>query len=247
MRKAQSGYTIMEVLIFLAISGAMFVVAFFGMRSQQDSVGFRQSLDAIELKIRGIFNNVDNGYFGNTGEFTCQAPQALGFRVVVSQEASEGGSNGECVFIGKTIDFSGGSSQMNIATLIGSRLTKNELSYSDGTIKEEPLLAETYTINNSVKWSSSRLYDAVTDSSTEVVGVLRVSAQRDRNAAADLAQANLRAQRKYNIESGSGWPVVSNSNIPMFCFALGDKNGSIKITQNDITVDYNGVGCPTTQ
>lgn len=240
MRKAKGGFTIVETLIFLAVSGAMFVIAFYGMRGQQDSVGFRQSLNGMEQKIREIFNNVDNGYFGNTGQYTCTAP-GPSYRIVTPLPASTsgGGNSGDCVFIGKTIDFNGSDkSKMNIATLIGSRLAPN-LTYNT-TLIEASQLAETYAINNGVKWSGSYLYDAGSGQPPTTVNNLRVSAQRNRNAENNV-QADLRAQRKYYADGA--WSDVSNSKTPMFCFVLGDRKGSIKITQKDINIDYNGVGC----
>jgi type II secretory pathway pseudopilin PulG len=239
MRKARGGFTIVETLIFLAVSGTMFIIAFYGMRGQQDSVGFRQSLNGMEQKIREIFNNVDNGYFGNTGQYTCSAP-GPSYRIITPFPASTsgGGNSGDCVFIGKTVDFNGSDkSKMNIATLIGSRLAEN-LIYNT-TLIEASQLAETYAINNGVKWSNSYLYDTVSGSYTNKNN-LRVSAQRNRNAE-DNVQADLRAQRKYYADGA--WSDVSNSQIPMFCFELGNRKGSIKITQKDINVDYNGAGC----
>jgi hypothetical protein len=241
MRKAEKGFTIIEVLIFLAISGTMFLVAFLGMRGQQDSVGFRQSLNSIELKIREIFNNVDNGYFGNTGQYTCSTNASN--EPSLTPAVGGGGNSGACVFIGKTIDFNVNSSQMSIATLIGSRLATN-LTYGT-TLIEASQLAETYAINNGVIWKSSRLYKS--DGSSSSTTGLRVSVQRDRNAE-DNVQADLRAQRKYKVDASEVWSPVNDDNTPMFCFELdSNRKGSIKITQKDIVVDYNGEGCPNNE
>jgi len=238
MRRADRGFTIVEVMIFLAISGVMFVIAFVGMRGQQDSVSFRQALNGIELKIREVFNNVDNGYFGNIGEYTCSTD--LSYKVNIQYtpgDTSGGGNSGDCVFIGKTIDFSSNHSQMAIATLIGSRLAPT-LDYGTSLI-EIPELLETYEIGRGVQWISSYLYNANTGQYNNA-GDLRASAQRDRNANVDT-QADLRANRTY-YANGS-WNNVSNDALPMFCFGLGDMQGSIIITQKDITVDYGGEGC----
>jgi hypothetical protein len=240
MRKARGGFTIVETLIFLAVSGAMFVIAFYGMRGQQDSVGFRQSLNGMEQKIREIYNNVDNGYFGNTGQYTCSTNASF-VPSITTVGGSGGGNSGACVFIGKTVDFiNDNHTQMNIETLIGSRLDPDELVYGDSILEVDELF-ETFAIGNGVEWIGSYLYDAEKNQYTSVNN-LRVSAQRDRNSE-DNVQADLRAQRRYNVDNSETWLAVDNQNVPMFCFALGDRKGSVKITQKDISVDYNGVGC----
>jgi hypothetical protein len=244
MRKARGGFTIVETLIFLAVSGAMFVIAFYGMRGQQDSVGFRQSLNGMEQKIREIYNNVDNGYFGSIGQYACTAT-APNYHVVIAASVpnatTSGGDSGDCIFIGKTVDFiNDNHTQMNIETLIGSRLDPDELVYGDSILEVDELF-ETFAIGNGVEWRSSYLYDAEKNQYTSVNN-LRVSAQRDRNSE-DNVQADLRAQRRYNVDNSETWLAVDNQNVPMFCFALGDRKGSVKIAQKDISVDYNGVGC----
>jgi Tfp pilus assembly protein PilE len=240
MRQAGRGFTIVEVMIFLAISGAMFIIAYFGMRQQQDGVSFRQALNSIELKIREVFNNVDNGYFGNIGEYTCSTSGSPNYQVAIDYESgstSGGGNSGDCVFIGKVIDFESNDSQMDIETLVGSRLAPT-LEYGTSLI-EVSELAEQYEINNSIQWTGSYLYNATSGQYSNITD-LRVSAQRDRNTTT-ATQADLRASRNYY--ANGAWNNVSNNNLPMFCFGLGDLKGSVTITQKDITVSYAGEGC----
>ncbi len=237
MKRVAGGFTITEVLIFLAISGAMFTIAFWGLRGQQDNVGFRQALDGIEQKIREVFNNVDNGYFGNAGQYTCSL-SGTGYPIL--DAGAGGGNSADCVYIGKTVSFS--NQQMLITTRIGART---------GTKESEPLeLNETYTISNGVSWKVSRIcnqdVNGEPSNCTPSPGVadLRVSAQRDRDNNIDV-QGDLRAQRKYQYGNPpSSWAAVTEASQPVYCFSLGeDKTGSIIITQKDIKVDYNGAGC----
>ena len=216
MRRSNKGFTIVEVMMVLAISGAMFVIAFFGMRGQRESVGFRQALDGVEQKIREIFNNVDNGYFGNVGQYTCKL--VSGNPVLEeSQDGSSGGNNTDCVFIGKSISFN--DNQMTINTIIGSR--------TDNAVTSEPeQLKETYAINNGVTFSPN--------------SNLKVAALRDNDD--DSTATNLRALRKFKINDNE-WESLTDSNQPVFCFVLGDKVGSVTVLQKDIKVDYTGEGC----
>lgn len=233
--KSLTGFTVVEVLIFLVISGAMFLIAFWGMRGQQDSVSFRQALNGVEQKIRESFNNVDNGYFGNIGNYTCEVS---GGAVNISQNddltEDTGGSNSDCVFLGKTVDFIDNASAMTIKTLIGARLVSD--------LENEEAIQETYNIDYNVEWIGNRLYNSNTGQ-YDYTEVLRVRAERDRND--NLAsQADLRANRTYYSEETEGtWRNVSNENLPMFCFGLGDIKGSIIVTQKDIMVNYSGEGC----
>lgn len=239
MHRSSRGFTIVETLIFLAISGVMFIIAFYGMQNQRDNVGFRQALNDIELKIRETFNNVDNGYFGNVGDYKCEVVGGVGEEEILIEpsDGSTGGTSSDCIFLGKIIEFS--NNTMTIFTVIGARTDESITNYSE---EENDPMMETYEINNSVQWLSNKLYNTEYPDEPLSVSTLKVRAQRSSNAVI-TAQNDLRATRAFYADGSSDWQNISENSLPMFCFGLGDKRGSIIITQRDLTVDYTGEGC----
>jgi hypothetical protein len=229
MIKAGRGYTVVEVLIFLAISAVMFVIAFAGTHQQQNGESFRQSINDIELKIRESFNNVDNGYFGNDGTKNCTS-DPVSFVVTITDV--NGGGNSQCVFVGKELDFS--AAALSVITLVGSRLAPS--TSFEGSINNSTL-TETYQITNSVTLNKMILSDGLNYSGS--VNTLNLRVRRDANI---IDQANVRATRQYTINSTS-WSDVDASHVPYYCFTRDNKKAAITVLPDDIYVDYTGEHC----
>jgi type II secretory pathway pseudopilin PulG len=96
------GYTIIEVMIFLAITGALLVSALAIFNGQQSRTRFTQSLREIDAQIRAVATEVEAGYYPNNGRFRCvlsgNAPQLIVGGV-------DQGSNRQCTFLGKSLQF----------------------------------------------------------------------------------------------------------------------------------------------
>lgn len=117
-----SGYTIIEVMIFLAISGLMFVVAVLFISGKQATVEFRQGMQDANTKIQSVVNEVANGEYPAPGNFNCAvgSPSNPGSVPSFSLGSNGQGTNGGidttlhtsgCIFLGKVIEFepSGGT------------------------------------------------------------------------------------------------------------------------------------------
>lgn len=98
------GYTIVEVLIFLAISSLMFLMAATFISGKQAAVEFKQGANDINTQIRSVVNDVSNGQYPPTVSFSCSAP--LGSPPVITTFTTAAqGSNGGCIFLGKVMQF----------------------------------------------------------------------------------------------------------------------------------------------
>lgn len=100
--KTDNGYTIIEVMIFLAVSGMMFVMAAVFINGKQANGEFKQGMSDANAQIQSAINDVSNGNYPSSGNFTCRAnPTGPTF----SPGSVEQGANQGCIFLGKVIQF----------------------------------------------------------------------------------------------------------------------------------------------
>ncbi len=72
MNRSDNGYTIVEAMIFLAVSGVLFVSAMAAVSGQQQKTQFYQSIRDLDSNIRDKINEVGSGTFGNSLNLKCR-------------------------------------------------------------------------------------------------------------------------------------------------------------------------------
>lgn len=100
----KQGYTIVEVMVFLAISGFMFIIAASFVSGRQATAEFKQGMNSINDEVRQVMNDVANGFYPSNSDFPCHTSGA-GPPQFTGAIAEQGGNQG-CVFLGKVIQFS---------------------------------------------------------------------------------------------------------------------------------------------
>ena len=98
----QDGFTVIEVLIVLAVTAGLFVSAALMISGRQNQTAFDQGIRQIESQVQQIINEVSNGYFPDT-DFNCTAG-ATGPVLTTSSSGGQGTKSG-CIFVGKAIQF----------------------------------------------------------------------------------------------------------------------------------------------
>ena len=101
-RLKNSGYTIVEVMIFLAVSGLMFVIAAQFVSGKQTQAEFKDSVSSTNSKIDQVINDISNGYYPAPNSYLCQATAG---GISISSGSNSQGSNQGCAFLGKVIQF----------------------------------------------------------------------------------------------------------------------------------------------
>lgn len=106
--KLPRGYTIVEVLIFMAVSGMMFLLAANFINGRQSAAEFKQGMSDIEAKINATLNDVTNGNYPSPANFTCSVPVPTDPnstpRITRATVTAQGENKG-CIFLGKVIQF----------------------------------------------------------------------------------------------------------------------------------------------
>ena len=121
----QRGYTILEVMIFIAVSSLMLVMAISAFSGRQADVEFTQAVRDLESRIQDSINDVSTGYFFNSGNYNCTVGGS-GVSITTGGSDKQGESD-DCLFIGKAIQLapSSGSNKLSIFTLVGARSVFN--------------------------------------------------------------------------------------------------------------------------
>lgn len=124
MKSSGRGYTILEVMLFLAITGALFVSAYFLMNGQQAKTQFSQGMRDIESKFRDYINDVSTGYYPQVGEYSCDADASgVSFSQLLPGSGDTTGRNLSCIFLGKAIQIQPdtGNDWINVYSVVGRR------------------------------------------------------------------------------------------------------------------------------
>jgi type II secretory pathway pseudopilin PulG len=96
------GFTIVETMIFLAVSGALVLVGLTAISGTQGRSEFRVAVNDAQQQIDKVINNVTNGYYADTSNISCRN---IGNNTVLQPTPSVAGTNLDCSFLGRVIWF----------------------------------------------------------------------------------------------------------------------------------------------
>jgi len=160
------GFTIIETLVVLAVSGALFVSVFVTMSGRQHKTEFLQATNDIQSSIQQVINEVATGYYPNNGDFSCSS---VAGNVSISNSTSAAqGTNKDCVFMGKAMQFTAGSSetqQYSTFSIAGLRTAKTLLAADPTVIRygsADPVTV-TKTFNNGLTVKSMKYNNGGSD------------------------------------------------------------------------------------
>jgi len=173
MRKSPGGYTIIEVMLVLAISSVMFVgvLGIFGSRRQ--GVEFSQAIYDLQSKIRQFSTQISAGNFLETSSYTCtQNPTTQ--RPALSPGTGGTNTNQDCIYLGKVLLPVPSSSDIYVYDILGLRNIHSGLTDTGVSVqtlsdaRPEPagslsaggtftyLFSDKYTLPNGVKILSAK-------------------------------------------------------------------------------------------
>lgn len=119
-RSRVSGYTIVETMIFLAVSGAMVIAVMALVASQQRRTEFQTAVREFQNDMQDVANDVSTGFF-NVIPDTTKRCQVAGNSIQFNNGGNGQAANrGECVLIGKVVRFTD-TDEYNIYTMAGRK------------------------------------------------------------------------------------------------------------------------------
>lgn len=95
------GFTIVETLVVLAISGGMVLAIIFLVSGQQAKTQFQQAINTVSQQLQQTIDDVANGYYP-TSNIQCSAGAG---GPSITRGNSSLGTNDACVLVGKAIQF----------------------------------------------------------------------------------------------------------------------------------------------
>lgn len=117
-----SGYTILETMIFLLVSGILFFSAMLLVNGSQRKAEFETLVRDFDTKLQSIIGNVASGYYNNPGAITCTVNAGPPRTPQISAMASTQGQNAGCTFVGQYIELSAAQDSFTITSYAGLRL-----------------------------------------------------------------------------------------------------------------------------
>ena len=174
------GFTIVETLIFLAVSGALLVGAMLMLSGQQGRTEFRQAVGDTQGRIDDVANDVATGYYSVVPNIQCfsgGSPAVPSFNVVIGKEK---GTSSACTFVGRVIQFGVVTAdKTNTYTAAGFRLVggaaPTSLGQSMPTVSTRTDMIESNTLLSGLKVYSAFYQDVVGGTKTPISGVAIVS------------------------------------------------------------------------
>lgn len=103
----RGGFTVVETLIVLAITGMMFFIGVTAISGRQGRTEFSQGMREIDSMLKDVLNDVSNGFYPSVSNLSCQATNNNLAPTLSYDNANSDttGLNGTCVFAGKVIQI----------------------------------------------------------------------------------------------------------------------------------------------
>lgn len=117
----QQGFTIVEVMIVLAVSSALLVSGLGLVSGQQRKTEFSQAMGDIETQLKTVINNVETGYYA-AGDFKCSSSGGV---PSISAGSDTRGTKKDCIYLGRVVQFKLNTSTYNIYNVVGLRQKTN--------------------------------------------------------------------------------------------------------------------------
>lgn len=111
------GFTIIEVILFLAITAAIFAALMFGVGTGITQQRYIESVRSFKAVLQNEFEEVQNTHNGETLDVQCDPNTRSIVDGLGSRTPSRGSS--QCVMLGRAIQLANGGSSVKVSSVIG--------------------------------------------------------------------------------------------------------------------------------
>lgn len=119
--KESRGFTIVETLIVLAVTGMILASAIVLIGGRQARTQFTVGIGQVQQQVQQAISEVKNGYYPNNGNIKCQSGST---GPTLTAGSTGQGQNSGCIFLGKAMQFAplGRAGQMVLIPIAANRL-----------------------------------------------------------------------------------------------------------------------------
>jgi prepilin-type N-terminal cleavage/methylation domain-containing protein len=153
----QSGFTVIEVLIVLAVTAFIFVMAAWQISGRQNRTAFEVAIREVHSQIQKVVNEVSSGFYPSFNNISCLGTPT-GPSITLAA-GSEQGVNQDCIAMGKVIQFRVAGTdpeQFRVYTIAGLRLNPDDNTESDSPADARPKVIAPSSSNPNVPDNSVR-------------------------------------------------------------------------------------------
>jgi prepilin-type N-terminal cleavage/methylation domain-containing protein len=121
------GFTIVEVMIVLAVSGILFISGVILVNGRQNQTEFETGINSLQSQFQQIINETANNYYPNTGDFICAGGAGTVIHITPTAPGSKAqGTNQGCMLLGKSVQLGldvahGGAGALGILPIVGNQ------------------------------------------------------------------------------------------------------------------------------
>ncbi len=128
-RASVKGFTIIEVVLFLAITGGLFAALMVGVNSNLTQQRYRESVSSLYAFLQDQYNEVNNPRNEERNKALTCTDGAIVVDEVASGDAR--GASDKCVLLGKAITVESSGTVLKVSSVIGTERSSIDLSGDD--------------------------------------------------------------------------------------------------------------------
>lgn len=133
----RQGYTIIEVMIVLAVSSVMFVIASGFISGKQERTSFNEGVNEMADQVQSIIEQVTDGQYS---DIPLNCTFGVGFTNTTGAFSKVGqGQNAPCVFLGKTLFMTQNSTDYQLYSMAGGRITPTSNDTVTALLQADPV------------------------------------------------------------------------------------------------------------
>lgn len=193
--RSSAGYTILEVLIVLLVTTALFTSVTIMFNGRQGKAELEQSVRELESGIQNTTNEVTNGFYPNG--FKCNVPGA-GPVSTPGGPVNPGGNEG-CIFLGKVMAFNNKKDAI-IVSVVGRQFKNNSTTATANFLEALPVGVNVPGVSTAVKYKNGLEVTGITRRSNNApVGALAFMSQLSGGIGAGNPLTGARTTLLYNV------------------------------------------------
>jgi len=237
-KNRQLGYTIIEVMIVLAVSGVMFLIGSTFISGKQEQASFTAGINSMATAIQNVIEQVTDGQYSDVPLNCSVNTNTLQFSSTGSVNVQ--GTNSLCIFRGKVIHFYGSpTSNYEVINLADARAdSAAENGYVNSSVKGVPGLTTQAVVPETLYITDFKVNGSVSNNYNlailQSLGVANTSGGYQ-SGAQSIELANSTTLSSASPAKGSetsiigGNPIMPLINSASICFSDGTQYGLIDL------------------